>query len=218
VFRAAPCLLLAAALGAVPLQARADVYRWVDDAGVTHFSTSKEAIPSRYRSGSIAIHEAPEGVTNPSSSHPPPRRAPLPQQPAEAPALKSPPAEPAPAPAPGPSAEPAPPPAEGARAPEAPAAAPPALPPAPIAPAPTPQSDAARPATREPGQHEDPRKDEIADLEGQIERDRETLRQLISTPRWDSAALAADPRVREIAARLPRLQAELSALRNEAAH
>jgi Spy/CpxP family protein refolding chaperone len=63
---------------------------------------------------------------------------------------------------------------------------------------------------------DDPRADEIAQLEGQIERDREALRQLISTPRWDSAEFASDPRVREIAERLPRLQAELAALRTEA--
>jgi Spy/CpxP family protein refolding chaperone len=63
---------------------------------------------------------------------------------------------------------------------------------------------------------QDPRADEIAELEGQLERDREVLRQLISTPRWDSAELAADPRVREIAERMPRLQAELAALRTEA--
>lgn len=202
-FRAALRLLLAAALSAAPVLARADVYRWVDDAGVTHFATSKDAIPSRYRSGAIAIHEAPEGITNPSSAHPPPRRAPPPQAPAEAPPVKPPPPVDAA------------PPAEGAAAPETPSGTP-APPSAPVAP-PTPQSDA-RPAERETNLHEDPRKDEIADLEGQIERDREVLRQLVSTPRWDSAELAADPRVREIAERLPRLQAELAALRNEAPH
>ena len=63
---------------------------------------------------------------------------------------------------------------------------------------------------------EDPRAQEIAQLEGQLERDREVLRQLISTRSWDSTELAADPRVREIAERMPRLQAELAALRTEA--
>ncbi|HXZ85395.1 MAG TPA: hypothetical protein VEI82_07895 [Myxococcota bacterium] len=207
-FRVALQLLLAAALGAAPLLARADVYRWVDDHGVTHFATSKDAIPRRYRDAAKVIQEEPAHVTNPSSSQPPARREP-PPEPAQAPALRSP--EAAPPQAPGPAPEPAAPePAPGARAPEQPAAAP-------GAPA-TPQSDAAHPAAREPGLHEDPRQQEIAELEGKIERDRETLRELISTPRFDSAALASDPRVREIAERLPRLQAELAALRSESGH
>jgi hypothetical protein len=40
---------------------------------------------------------------------------------------------------------------------------------------------------------------------------------MISTKRWDSAELASDPIIREIAERLPRLQAELAALRAETA-
>jgi outer membrane biosynthesis protein TonB len=237
VFRAALRLLLAAALVAVPLLVRADVYRWVDDAGVTHFATSKDAIPRKFRDGATAIHEAPTSVTNPSASRPPPRREPAPEPapalaplapaPAPAPVEPTAPAEtpapgetPAPAETPGPAETRAPeqaaPASEAAPAPlQAPAT--PAAPPS--AAAPTPQSDAPRAA---PGPSpslspEDPRRDEIADLEGQIERDRETLRQLISMTRWDSAELASDPRVREIAERLPRLQAELAALRSEAA-
>ncbi len=62
-----------------------------------------------------------------------------------------------------------------------------------------------------------PSADEMAELEEQILRDRETLKDLISRQGLDSAEFTADPRVREIAQRLPRLQAELEALRREAA-
>ncbi|MGH7293109.1 MAG: hypothetical protein ACREJT_17945, partial [Myxococcota bacterium] len=62
---------------------------------------------------------------------------------------------------------------------------------------------------------DDPRAAEVATLEAQIATDRESLRQIISTKRWDSAELASDPTIREIAERLPRLQAQLEALRAE---
>jgi len=198
VFRVALRLLLAAALGAVPSLARADVYRWVDDAGATHYATTRDAIPRRFRSSAEVITPAHPSLSNPSGAQPP------------APAPSAPPVEP-----PAPSAtspEPAPSPAGGPK-PEAvePQSSAPVAPTAPIAPPPAPASETA--TSHSPV---DPRKDEIAQLEGQIERDRETLRQLISTQRWDSSELASDPRVREISERLPRLQAELSALRTEA--
>ncbi len=191
-FRVALRLLLAAALGAVPSLARADVYRWVDDAGATHYATTRDAIPRRFRSSAEVIEPAHPTVSNPSSAQP------------HAPAPSAPPVEPAapstssPEPAPSPASEPKPESVEPQSS-------------APIAAPPAPASEPAR--SHSPV---DPRADEIAQLEGQIERDRETLRQLISTQRWDSAELASDPRVREIAERLPRLQAELSALRTEA--
>ena len=91
-------------------------------------------------------------------------------------------------------------------------------PPAPDAPQ-APPPDVAPPAVHSsplaPG---DPRQQEIAQLEAAIERDREELRNMVSTPRWDASELASDPHVREIAERLPRLQAELAALRTEAEH
>jgi hypothetical protein len=62
---------------------------------------------------------------------------------------------------------------------------------------------------------DDPRAVEVAELEAKIAADREQLRKMISTKRWDSAELASDPNIREIADRLPRLQAELAALRAE---
>lgn len=207
-FRAALRWLLAAALCAAPSVVRADTYRWVDEGGVTHYSTSRDEIPRRYRDAAQVIVPAPSAITNPSGARPP-------APPARPPETRPPQAEPV-------QTEPAPP-VE---------AAPPASAPEPESPAPVPQgapaesrstAPPAQPAPpAEPVTHArasgDPRADEIAELEGQIERDRETLRQLISTPRWDSTELASDARVREIAERLPRLQAELAALRTEAGH
>jgi hypothetical protein len=51
------------------------------------------------------------------------------------------------------------------------------------------------------------------DLEVRIRQDREAIKNLITEP--DTVNPAEDPRLREIADRLPRLQAELAALRNE---
>ena len=57
--------------------------------------------------------------------------------------------------------------------------------------------------------------EEIAALEREIERDRELLKTLISESGATGASIASDPRVREIAERLPRRQAQLDALRRE---
>ncbi|HKC52964.1 MAG TPA: hypothetical protein VKF60_19410 [Myxococcota bacterium] len=241
-FRVALRLLLAAALGAVPSLARADVYRWVDDSGATHYATTRDAVPRRFRDAAEVIKPAPATIPNPSDATPPapPPRLPAaepsppPVEPGPAPVTPPPPTTSAPTPAPSSPALPE----SQSHAPVAPPAtetsAPPAEPPssalpeskssAPVAPLPaaetsTPSAEppgAPASAAPQPSGPKDPRAEEIAQLEGQIERDREVLRQLISTPRWDSAELAADPRVREIAERMPRLQAELAALRTEA--
>jgi hypothetical protein len=58
---------------------------------------------------------------------------------------------------------------------------------------------------------------QIAELEAQIARDRETLKTLISEGQESGRDISLDPRVREIAERLPRLQSELAALRAEPA-
>jgi hypothetical protein len=196
VFRVALRLLLAAALGAVPLLARADVYRWVDADGATHYATTRDAIPRQFRSSAEVIPQPHAVIANPSSAQPP-SPPPTPPPPVEPP----PPSASSPAPAPTPTSEPTPEVVEPQSS-------------APIAPAATPPVSEVAPSHSSV----DPRSDEIAQLEGQIERDREALRQLISTPRWDSEELASDPRVREISERLPRLQAELAALRTEAEH
>jgi hypothetical protein len=56
---------------------------------------------------------------------------------------------------------------------------------------------------------------QIAELERQIARDRTTLRELIGATGVPRADIALDPRLREIAERLPRLQRELESLRRE---
>jgi hypothetical protein len=191
-FRGALPLFLSVALGAAPLLARADVYRWVDETGATHFATSRDAIPRHFRDSAVLIPSPPATVGNPSHSH-------APSPPAKPP-------EPAPAAAPAPAAEP-------------PSAEP--IEPPPPAPVSGPEGSAP-PVPPEPGpmrvapvHGDDPRRDEIAELETRIEQDREELRKLVSLQRWDSSELASDPHVREIAERLPRLQAELAALRSE---
>jgi hypothetical protein len=192
VFRGALPLFLAAALCAAPLLARADVYRWVDEAGATHFSTSRDAIPRRFRDSAQLIPSPPATVENPSHSRPP-SPPPRPPEPVQAPVA------PSQGPSPGPVETP----------PSAPAVSGPEGNALPVPPEPGPA------LAPPPSRSEDPRKDEIAELEARIERDREELRKLVSMQRWDSSELASDPHVREIAERLPRLQAELAALRTE---
>jgi hypothetical protein len=158
-------------------------------------------------------------------SAPAPEPAPEPVSapaPAVAPEEASPPAATS---APPPVSAPAPelaPPAERAVETAAPEAAPPAPEPPGDAP---PQSESSAPPTVFPGPPAaievpagDPRAAEAAELEARIAADREQLRQMISTKRWDSAELASDPEIRAIAERLPRLQAELAALRAETVH
>ena len=58
--------------------------------------------------------------------------------------------------------------------------------------------------------------DQIASLEGEIARDEEVLKSLISNPaNADPLAIADDTEFREVARRLPKLQANLRALREE---
>ena len=170
-------LLLALALCLAAQNSRADVYRWVDELGVTHYTTDPATIPRRHRNSAHEIIARPTRRSGPRITTAPAKAAAPPES---SPAATSP--EPAArATPPGPSG-------------------PPVFPGPPLTPA------------LSPG---DPRASELADLEARIATDRETLRQLISTKRWDSAELASDPGVREIAERLPRLQAELEALRAE---
>jgi hypothetical protein len=188
VLRHALRLLLALALCLAAQNSRADVYRWVDELGVTHYTTDPETIPRRHRDSAHAIVARPTRRPGPRISNAPSKAAaPLPSAPA--------PISPEPS-----SPEPTSPEPAAARATPPAPTGPPVFPGPPLTPA------------LAPG---DPRGAELADLEARIATDRETLRQLISTKRWDSAELASDPGVREIAERLPRLQAELEALRAE---
>jgi len=209
VFRSAVRPLLALALLLAPATSDAALYRWVDELGVTHYATDLDAIPSHARDEALEIvtSPAPAAATRALPVSPAkPRSVPVPTSPS---ATATPPvdaAPPAPAALESPALAPATPeptatehsPATGRPASTASAA--------PVFPGPvaTPQLPA-----------DDPRAAEVAELEAKIAADREQLRQMISTKRWDSAELASDPNIREIAERLPRLQAQLAALRAE---
>jgi hypothetical protein len=60
-----------------------------------------------------------------------------------------------------------------------------------------------------------PESAEIRELQARIDLDRERLKELVTGGRPDDEALSSDPELRAIAERLPRLQAELAALRAE---
>jgi hypothetical protein len=250
VLRHAARPLLALAFALAPAWSEAALYRWVDEAGVTHYTTDLDAIPSSARDNALEIVASPVPVAAtralpvppaPAAAEPaPPEAAAVPLEIPPAPVEAAPPpleaapvpleAAPAPleaAPAPLEPAPMAPAPSEPATAtPELAPPAPTALEPAAPAPVSAPEAEpsvaapAATPAFPGPPSTpaidaDDPRAAEVAQLEAQIAADRERLRQMISTKRWDSAELASDPSIREIAERLPRLQAELAALRAE---
>lgn len=231
VLRHALGLVLALALCGSPALANAKLYRWVDALGVTHYTTDPDEIPREFRDSEQVIPTAQPRA--PSSIPRGPRvLAPKPKEAAAtaAPAATRPQTQPATEPASAPAIPPAEPSAPALAAP--PLVAPPTepTPATPTTPTPstTPVAPAAEPSATEtaptvfPGPPatgalppEDPRSAEVASLEAQIATDRESLRQIISTKRWDSSELASDPQIREIAERLPRLQAQLAALRAE---
>lgn len=171
---------------------RADLYRWTDAEGVTHYAPDRERVPRPYRDSAELV-----------KADAAPAQGPLP--PVEV--------EPAPAPAPPPAAggvdaagleepervEPAPVEA-GAQPPTPPAAAPAEAPSAPAEPE---AADA------------DPREAELAALERELTARREELKNLISESSFDSSQIAENPRLRELAELVPRLQAEVEALRGE---
>jgi hypothetical protein len=76
-----------------------------------------------------------------------------------------------------------------------------------------PAVSAAPPELRQPLAARPDTSDEELELQTRIDADRELLKQLTLDPRGGEAILS-DPQIREIAKRLPRLQAELQALRS----
>jgi hypothetical protein len=161
---------------------------------VSHYATDRERVPRAYRDSAELVKAGAAAAKDP-----------LP--PVEG--------EPAPRPEPGPVKveEPRP----GERAPveagPGPAAAPDAVPgeaPAPAAPAES-EAQSGEPAASEA----DPRQAELAALERELAARREELKELISESSFDSSQVATNPRLRELAERVPRLQAEVEALRQE---
>ena len=178
--------MLAAVLLAAPL-ARADFYRWTDADGVTHYTQDLERVPRAYRASVQLVKPHVSAAQGPL---PLLDVAPGPGVDAagfEEPGL----GERAPAPIPLPASAPA----QGSAA----------------------QQAAPQIATRapEPPADVDPRQTEIADLERELDARREELKSLISQSSFDSSQIATDPRLRELAESVPRLQAEIEALRGE---
>ncbi len=149
--------------GAASSDAGAQVYRWIDEDGNTHYTVLQ---------GELGKRRAP------------PKPAPLPQATDVS--------EPLPPPRPPPQVKLGP-----------PALQQPAVPKR--TPFPTPPSVAPL----------EENADEISELEKLIARDKEVIKDLISHGRPSGEDLLADPQLREIAERLPRLQSELRALRGE---
>lgn len=228
-------LLLALALGLAPSLASAEVFRWVDELGVTHYTTDRDTIPRRFRGDAHAIEASPAPLAVPSARPAPGEATPaLPSVPvpsaevpsAVVPSVPVPSTEVPSAPVPSAAVPSAAVPSVPAPTEELPSATPTSVP-VPSAEVPsasgTPTPELAPssplvfpgPPTTPSISPDDPRAAEVAELEARIAADREYLRQMISTKRWDSAELASDPSIREIAERLPRLQAELAALRAE---
>ena len=222
--------------GPVAQAERAIVYRWLDESGVAHYTTQPGRIPREFRDTVREIGEAPATTTAPGTAIgisstppavPPPVAAPppagprvMPQGEFEEPPLGSHSSVPTPAPSTTGSApassrprEPdvaAPPPgflhgtagSTGASATTTPRGTP-ALAPAsspsepPLAPADGPALD-----------------DHIAALEDLVGRDQSALQDILSQPRESDGPRVADRTdFREIAQRLPKLQADLKALR-----
>jgi hypothetical protein len=189
--RLAAALLITSALGAAASLARAEVYMWTDEQGVTHYTTDKRQVPEHLRE---QIEEAaPVAAPAPVAPARPPARAPEIQREEAMPSVEA--APPAPAPestttsAPEPAGEPA---------------APPATEPAPEPPLPPVDAGV------EPGDSP-----EIAQVKEQIAADRERIKQLLAEPGADGETLAGNAELRETGERLARKQAELEGLRSE---
>jgi hypothetical protein len=220
---------LACLAGPPPVRAaEPTIYKWVDEHGVAHYTTDRGRIPASIRDrvvdspGSDAAREdwllrdAREAPPTPAAT---PEAAAAPEAPAPAPASAAV-GEPGDAvhavPIEAPYSE-----APGAEAVAEPELAPPAAEPPEAASArsaleepPAPAPVAAPPRDAETTAALGQLDGQIAALEGEIARDEEALMQLISATEGErKGPIVDDPKFREIAQRLPRLQADLEALR-----
>lgn len=219
------------------------VYRWLDESGVAHFTTQKSRIPSEFRDAAQEVGKrvspapgrtASTPATPAPVAAPPPDTAPAPSGPRVMPegefeepplgARGPKPAEPAAsAAAPAPLSAPAAAPARASSSVRPPGAASP-----PRTDVAAPPSDAVRPASASvaaapPGAVAAPAPvdpaaldEQIRTLEAQVGRDEAALQDLLSQPRVEGAPRLADREdFREIAQRLPKLQADLKALRQQ---
>jgi len=169
------------------------IYRWVDADGVAHYTAHRDRVPSAVRDSLQEIQSAPVAPAA-SSGEPEPAAA------ADA-------AAPATTPAPAP-----------ALAPESSWATQNAGP----APAPVARGERGADGTLVASRASDAPADtsgldaRIAELEAQIAHDEEAIKDFLSTPPTEGGvALPETPEFREIAHRLPKLQADLRGLREQ---
>lgn len=232
---ARPLLLgLLLALLAGPGAARAELWRWVDEAGVARFTPDPDRVPLARRSTLVRVEPGmppapppPAASQRPPAIFAPPGDPALAEDPFNAPdrarevqretledpgeiVVEMPSAEPPPTspPAPGgPTSRAAP---ATAALPEGPSAAPATA--APLEASATPARPTSPPAPPAlPAQREARR----AELAAAIARDEETLKAHVSSS--GDASVVDTPELREIAERLPALQAELRALEAQSA-
>ena len=100
-FRHAVRTFFALALAVTPALAEAALYRWVDELGVTHYTTNLEAIPADARNDALEIIASPPPVSSTRAVPVPPAPEVTAPEPPSAPApdVAAPPPPPAPAPA-----------------------------------------------------------------------------------------------------------------------
>jgi hypothetical protein len=198
-------------------QARAaDLYQWTDEQGNVRYTPDPERVPSGRRDTVIPLEPgAPRTPAAPPRAAPDPV-APAPSTPREQPAGKAPapapsaapiaPTSPTPATAPAPSAAPAPVPAPAPAATATPAPTPSTTPP--------PAEPRAAPAVAAPAPLAAADAEREQQLLAAIAADEDALKALISSEAQPGEPSPADSeKLREIAQRLPGLQAELAALR-----
>ena len=183
-------------LAAAPVDARAQVYRWVDENGETHYTIERSGDGAELR------HRLREAEADPIGGVEALRHEFGPEAPVQEPDFTPRPDLETPIPA-----EELAPTVFAREAPDEPLdeEPPQASPPEPLEPSERPADDAYPQLAQN--------SERIAELEGQIQRDREALRRLISEGSQQGLELANDPKVREIAERLPRLHEELAQLR-----
>ena len=199
--RLSPAGLLAGGLIGLlllPFESHGTVYKWVDENGVSHYTTDPDQVPRGFRGRWRSVGETDEGLV-PDRDDPddleaiPPARL---RAPGDLPTHNA--------------VDPT-----GASLPEPEPTAPHSVE-APATPAPLPSIDA---PSAEPRVVVTPPRvsvDQPSDLDARIASDRALLRELLSQPRENREDWLQDPRLREIAERLPKLQAEKEAARSEA--
>jgi hypothetical protein len=229
---ARPLLLgLLLAVLAAPGVARAELWRWVDEDGVARFTPDPDRVPvsrrstlARVEAGMPSVPQPEAAAARPPAIFAPPGDPALAEDPFNAPERArevrgevvgdpgevvvevpsaAPPRPTRPAPS-SPTSESAPP---NAAAPERPAA--------PLATAPRPTSPEAVAGPPAPRALPPEREARRAELAAEIARDEETLKAHVSSS--GDASVVDTPELREIAERLPALQAELRALEAQSA-